>query len=255
MTIRVGVTGAAGRMGGQVLSAIEDRGDCELAFAVNRAPTADRNGETEIEAAAEFPLLLDERDPGVVVDFSGSESALEYARACAEAGVPFVTGTTGFDEDERDRLRAASEDVAVLHSPNFARGVQVLDRLVEEVVRKLPGYDVELIETHHNAKRDAPSGTANGLLSTIEDAGAFEGRTHGRAGDAPRETGEIGVHAIRAGNVTGQHEVLVAGDYEELRLTHRVEDRGVFAAGALDAAVWLVGRDPGWYEFAEVIES
>ena len=255
MTIRIGVTGAAGRMGGQVLGVIEDRAECELAFAVNRTPTADRNGGTEIEAAGEFPLLLEERDPAVVVDFSGPASALEYAEACAEAGVPFVTGTTGFDEEERDRLRAASEDVAVLHSPNFARGVRVLEDVVGEAVRKLPGYDVEVIETHHNAKQDAPSGTANRLLSTIEGSGSFDGRTHGREGDVPRQTGEIGVHAIRAGSITGEHEVLLGGASEELRLTHRVEDRGVFAAGALDAAVWLAGRDPGWYEFGEVIEA
>ncbi len=255
MTVRVGVTGATGRMGREVLAAVVDRPDCEPVLAVNRTPTAETVAGVAVEPAGEFAALLADREPAVVIDFTGPESATEYATACAEAGVAFVTGTTGFDDDDRETLAAASESTAVLHAPNFARGVQTLANVLGEAVRSLPGYDVELVETHHNGKRDAPSGTANRLLAEIEAHGEFTGRTHGRAGESPREAGEIGVHALRAGEVTGSHEVLLAGDGEELRLSHRAGDRGVFAAGAVDAAVYLAGRDPGRYEFSEVIEG
>ena len=256
MTIGVGVTGATGRMGRAVLAAIADHAACEAVFAVNRTPVdEDVVGGVEIESAAEFDTLLAEREPAVVIDFTGPDSALEYATRCADAGVAFVTGTTGFDEGDREALRAASEDVPVLHAPNFARGVQALVNVVGEAVRNLPGYDVELVETHHNGKRDAPSGTANRLLEEVEANGDFAGRTHGREGDQPREAGEIGVHALRAGDVTGEHVVLLAGNHEELRLTHRAEDRGVFAAGAVDAAAWIAERKAGWYDFADVIDE
>ncbi|MFP9193687.1 4-hydroxy-tetrahydrodipicolinate reductase [Natronosalvus vescus] len=255
MAIRVGITGAAGRMGRRVLAIVAERPDCEVAFAVNRRPDPERIGDVEIESALEFGPLLAEREPGVVVDFTGPESALEYAAACAEAGVAFVTGTTGFSAGERDQLESYGEQIPLLHAPNFARGVQTLVDIIGDAVASLPGYDVELVETHHNGKRDAPSGTANRLLEEIEAAGDFTGRTHGREGDQPRERGEIGVHALRAGDVTGEHEIVIAGNHEELRLTHRAEDRGVFAAGAVDAAVWLADQDPGQYDFSDVIAA
>ncbi|WP_226005436.1 4-hydroxy-tetrahydrodipicolinate reductase [Natrinema salinisoli] len=253
MTTRIGVTGATGRMGREVIAAAAGREDCEVVFAVNREPGDETIAGVEIEPAAEFDSLVVDREPTVVIDFTGPESAADYALACADAGVAFVTGTTGFDDDEFEALEAASEDVAVLHAPNFARGVQALVNVVGEAVQNLPGYDVELVETHHNAKRDAPSGTANRLLEEIEANGDFTERTHGREGEAPREDGEIGVHALRAGDVTGEHEIILAGNHEEVRLTHRAEDRGVFAAGAVDAAVWIAGQKAGWYEFSDVI--
>ena len=255
MTVSVGVTGAPGRMGQAVLERVLEREDCSLAFAVNRSSDVETVAGIEIESALEFVPLLEERHPHVVVDFTGPESTLEYASACAEAGVAFVTGTTGFSAPQRTQLESYSESISLLHAPNFARGVQALVDIIGDAVSSLPGYDVELVETHHNGKRDAPSGTANRLLEEIESAGDFTGRTHGREGDQPREAGEIGVHALRAGSITGEHEVVLAGNHEELRLTHRAEDRGVFAAGAVDAAVWLAGKEPGQYDFSTVISS
>jgi 4-hydroxy-tetrahydrodipicolinate reductase len=254
MTVRLGITGATGRMGREVIAAAAGRADCEIVFAVNREPGGDATVEgITIESAAEFDSLVAEREPTAVIDFTGPESAAGYATTCADAGVAFVTGTTGFDDEEYEALEAASEDIAVLHAPNFARGVQALVNVVGQAVRNLPGYDVELVETHHNDKRDAPSGTANRLLEEIEANGDFTERTHGREGEAPREDAEIGVHALRAGDITGEHEIVIAGNHEEVRLTHRAEDRGVFAAGAVDAAVWIAGQKAGWYDFADVI--
>ncbi|RQG92347.1 4-hydroxy-tetrahydrodipicolinate reductase [Natrarchaeobius chitinivorans] len=253
MTVRIGVTGATGRMGREVIDAVGDREDCEVVFAVTRDPDGRSVGGIEVEPDGEFDSLVVEREPTVVVDFTAPGSAVDYARSCAGAGVAFVTGTTGFDDEGFEALADAAEDVPVLRAPNFARGVEALVNVVGEAIGNLPGYDVELVETHHNDKVDAPSGTAKRLLSEIEASGDFAGRTHGREGDQPREAGEIGVHALRAGDVTGEHEIIIANNHEEVRLTHRAEDRGVFAAGAVDAAVWLAGRDAGLYEFGDVV--
>lgn len=259
MSLRVGVTGATGRMGQEVLDAAQTRG-FDVAFAVNRDAANVRVAGVEVEPSSEFDRLVAERDPDVVVDFTGPGSSVEYARACAEASVPLVCGTTGFDEAELAILEEAGGQVPVLLGANFSRGVQALIDAVETAVEALPEYDIEVTETHHNQKRDAPSGTAKVLLDRIEAAqrdssvdGAQSGeRVHGREGDAPRQSGEIGVHARRAGDVTGEHEVLLAGNHEALELTHRAGDRGVFAAGALDAAVWLVDQPAGFYRFTEV---
>jgi 4-hydroxy-tetrahydrodipicolinate reductase len=130
----------------------------------------------------------------------------------------------------------------------------VLQRLVSEAVATLDDYDLELMETHHNGKVDAPSGTANTLLETVQEERDVE-PVYGREGHAPREDDEIGVFARRAGDIRGEHELILAGNDEVLSLSHRAEDRGVFAAGALDAAGWLDGRDAGWYSFGEVVDA
>ena len=258
--IDVAVTGATGRMGREVLAAAAERDDCEAVLAVNRTGGTEGDavasvGGVDIEPASGFETLLAEREPTVLVDFTGPDSSIAYVEACADAGIAAVVGTTGFDEEQRRSLRAASETVPILVAPNFARGVQVLVNVVRDAVASLPDYDVEVTETHHNRKRDAPSGTANRILDAIETQRDDAERVHGREGEATRQPGEIGVHARRAGDVTGEHEVLLAGNHEEVRLTHRASRRGVFAEGALDAGIWLAGREPGWYDFAEVLDT
>jgi len=253
--VRIAVTGAAGRMGREVLQAAVERDQVAVALAVNRT-AADPIAGVAIEDAAELDECLSRESVDVVVDFTGPTSALTYATAAADAGVGFVTGTTGFDATERKRLHAIGERVPTLWATNFSRGVAALRRAVTAAIEAVPGYDVELTETHHNGKRDAPSGTATTLLEDIEEARAdLDTRVHGREGHAPRDPGEIGVHARRAGTVTGEHEVLLAGNHETLSLSHTAGDRGVFAAGALDAAAWLADRDPGWYAFDDVLDG
>ncbi|WP_416839291.1 4-hydroxy-tetrahydrodipicolinate reductase [Haloferax sp. DFSO52] len=253
MTVRVAVTGATGRMGEEVLAAASDRDDIDVAFAVSRSAGDEIEGVL-VEDAADLPDLLAAHDPDVLVDFTGPASCVEYAAACAESGVAFVSGTTGLSDGGFDALRDAADEVPVLYASNFSRGIAALRRAVREAVPALDGYDIELTETHHNAKRDAPSGTALTLLEDIDDVRGDSPRVHGREGEAPRTEDEIGVHARRAGDIAGEHEVLLAGNHESLSLTHRAGSRGVFAAGALDAAAWLSGRDAGWYDFTEVLE-
>ncbi|MFC6951287.1 4-hydroxy-tetrahydrodipicolinate reductase [Halorubellus litoreus] len=261
--MRVAVTGATGRTGGEVLEEAVARG-YEVVFATARNPPASPAHGVDVDASEDFEALVDEHEPNVVVDFTGPDSCVAYAEACADAGVAFVTGTTGLGDDQQAALEAASDHIPVLQAANFARGVQALLALVGDAVAALPGYDVELVEAHHNGKRDAPSGTAEAMLDAVDDArerhdvdagDAAGERVHGREGESLREPGEVGVHSLRAGDVPGEHELVVAGNHEELRLQHRATDRGVFAAGALDAADWLSGRDPGFYAFEDVVAA
>ncbi|MGB9986327.1 4-hydroxy-tetrahydrodipicolinate reductase [Salarchaeum japonicum] len=249
--MRVAVTGATGRMGREVLQAARSR-DCSVAFEVSRTP-ADADIDEPVVAPADFADALAEHDPDAVVDFTVPEAAVAYVEAAADAGVPVVTGTTGFSDAEETALRDAGESIPLVRGANFSRGVQALLSVARTAVAALPEYDVELTETHHNGKRDAPSGTAKRILDAVEsereDAGE---RVHGREGDAPRQPGEIGVHARRAGDITGEHELLLAGNDEALELTHRAGDRGVFAAGALDAARFVQDAEPDYYRFSDI---
>ena len=250
--MNVGVTGATGRMGQSILHVLEDRDD-EIGFAVSRSGPGETPQGRTVEAASRFTDLLAERDVDVVINFTAPESSVDYATAAAEAGVPIVVGTTGFTDEQETALESAGEEIPVLIGANFARGVQALIAAVEAAIASLPEYDVELTETHHNGKRDAPSGTANVILDHVDAARDREStRVHGRDGEAPRSDDEIGVHARRAGDVTGEHEVLLAGNRETLSLTHRAGSRAVFAEGAVDAAAWLTDQEPGYYRFTDI---
>ncbi|QIO22299.1 4-hydroxy-tetrahydrodipicolinate reductase [Haloarcula sp. JP-L23] len=249
---RVAVNGLTGRMGGAVVETAADR-DVEVVvgFATSDVERAHGVPVVHPDEAAD---ALREYDVEVVVDFAAPEGALTVADACAETGVAMVVGTTGFDEDGLDHFAAVSAEVPLLKASNFSQGIQVLQRLVGEAVRALDDYDLELMESHHNGKVDAPSGTANSILATIQEERDVD-PVYGREGHAPRDEDEIGVFARRAGDIRGEHELILAGNDEVLSLSHRAEDRGVFAAGALDAATWLVGRDAGQYEFGEVVDA
>lgn len=253
--MRIGVTGATGRMGRTVIETAASR-DVDVAFAVNRDPDESPIRGVEVQPASRFGELLESESPDAVVDFTGPESSVTYASRAADASVPIVIGTTGFDPDQLAEIEAAGTETQVLLGANFGRGVQALADAVQAAVSDLPGYDVEVTETHHNAKLDAPSGTAGVLLDAIDEArGEASERVHGREGEAPRQEGEIGVHARRAGDITGEHEILLAGNQESLSLTHRAGSRSVFAEGALDAAEWLCYQPEGFYRFSDVADQ
>jgi 4-hydroxy-tetrahydrodipicolinate reductase len=250
---RVAVNGAAGRMGQTVIETAADRDDLEVVVGFDVADVDEVQGVPVVDAD-DVADGLAEYDPAVVVDFTVPESTLALADACIEAGVGVVVGTTGFDEDGFATLDEAAESVPVLKATNFARGVHALLRAIDEALSAVPDYDLELMETHHNGKIDAPSGTAKTILETVQEQRDVE-PVYGREGHAPRDEDEIGVFARRAGDIRGEHELIAAGNDEVLSLSHHAEDRSVFAAGALDAAAWLAGRDAGRYEFGDVIDA
>jgi 4-hydroxy-tetrahydrodipicolinate reductase len=246
--MRLVVVGATGRTGGEIVAEAGGRGH----DVVGVATSSDTVEDVRVYPSEELDGLLADAD--AAIDFTLPEASREHAEAIAEAGVPYVVGTTGFDEAGIETLRETSETIPVLKASNFARGVQALLAAVEAGVEALPGYDIELTETHHNGKRDAPSGTANTILDAIDDArGTDLDRTYGREGEHLREDSEIGVHVLRAGDVPGEHEIILADNNEVMTLSHRAESRRVFAAGAVDAAEWLAGQEPGWYDFGDVL--
>jgi 4-hydroxy-tetrahydrodipicolinate reductase len=167
-----------------------------------------------------------------------------------------VSGTTGLGDDERGALEKASKRVAVLWEPNMSVGVHVLGRLVSQAVSALGDWDVEIAETHHRAKLDAPSGTALRLAEIVQRARAAPAHfVYGRRGkSAPRGgAGEIGIVALRGGDIVGDHTVHLMGGGERIELTHRATSRDVFAHGALRAAGWIVARPPGMYAMKDVL--
>lgn len=253
MSARVAVNGAAGRMGRTVIETAAAREDVEVVVGFHASDVGEIGGVPVVGSDGAADALA-EHEVEAVVDFATPEAAVSVADACADAGVALVVGTTGFDDDQLDALDAAAESVPVLKATNFSRGIQALLRTVREAVGALDGYDLELMETHHNDKVDAPSGTANTILETVQEQRDVE-PVYGREGHAPREDDEIGVFARRAGDIRGEHELVLAGNDEVVSLSHRAEDRAVFAAGALDAAAWLAGREAGRYEFGTVVDE
>jgi 4-hydroxy-tetrahydrodipicolinate reductase len=194
----------------------------------------------------------------VAIDFSVPRAALAAARAAAEAGCAFVSGTTGFAADERAELEELAARIPLLHAPNFSLSVNLLAWLAREAAARLgAGWDAEIAELHHAAKRDAPSGTALRLAEAVAEGRGVALRDHlvlERAGDVgPRPTGAIAIQALRGGDNPGEHVVHFVGRGERLELAHRSATRDHFARGAVAAAAWLVGRRPGLYRIEQVL--
>jgi 4-hydroxy-tetrahydrodipicolinate reductase len=262
MSLNVAVSGAAGRMGRKLVSLVITEPDTELASACE-APGHPDLGRDAGELAGMGPVGVPVTDgiggsPEVIVDFSAPEGAARAARKASEIGCPLVTGTTGLDAHVKAEIESAAGRVPVLTAANFSLGVNLLYSLVRRAAEVLgPGYDVEIVEAHHNQKADAPSGTA---LRLGEAAAAVLHRdprkdfVHGRSGKpGPRGASEIGFHAVRAGDVVGEHTVIFGGHGERVELVHRAHTRDTFMHGALRAARFLVGRPAGRYSMAQVL--
>ncbi len=255
--LRVALVGITGRMGRVVAELATAAPDIEL-IAGLLSP-----GRDLAEAARLLPCNvrlthdLSElvTDVDVVIDFSRPEVTAEAAIAAADAGVAFVSGTTGLRESEFAAIRQAAASIPVVHATNFSIGVAVLLRIVPKLARVLASWDCELLERHHRQKRDAPSGTALTLARVIAAARAVNTPfVYGRGpGLAMRQPGELGIHAIRAGGEIGRHTLLFASDEEGIEITHWAQSRRTYAAGALQAARLLVGRPPGLYQFADLL--
>lgn len=241
MTTKLAVLGGKGRMGSAV---------------TRLAPTFDMDVVATIDAGDDLSIVVSS-GAEAVVDFSAPGA---FAKACvvlegAPRPIVFVSGTTGLDDDARATLDRLAKKSPVLWEPNMSVGVHVLSELVGRALAALgPGYDVEVVETHHRMKVDAPSGTAIRLAEVVKAGRAGSRYVHGREGKpGARDQNEIGMHAMRGGDVIGDHTVFFFGDGERVELTHRASSRDLFAHGALRCAKWLVGQSPGRYGLADVI--
>lgn len=193
----------------------------------------------------------------VLVDFSSPEGLQQALAHCRARRTALVSGTTGFGDDGEQALDAAAHDIAVLHASNFSLGVAVLVRLLGQAAAMLPDWDLEIVEAHHAAKLDAPSGTALTLGRAAAEARDLDfdaARQSARRGQGgPRQKGEIGFASLRAADIVGEHTALLATAGERLELGHRATDRAIFARGALAAAAWLAGREPGRYTLDDML--
>jgi 4-hydroxy-tetrahydrodipicolinate reductase len=254
--MKVAIAGAAGRMGRTLVEAVLADRELTLA-AVLEAPGSPAVGQ---KAGG---LTID-ADPGalaqadVLVDFTRPEGTLAHLGVCLARGKALVIGTTGFDATQKARIDEAAKRIPIVLSPNFAIGVNVVFRLAQTAAAALgDAYDVEIVEAHHRHKVDAPSGTALRLGELVagtlgRDLGQVA--THGRHGDTgERPAKAIGFHAIRGGDIVGEHTVIFAGQGERVEIAVRSQSRMTYAAGALRAAKWLRGRAPGLYDMSEVL--
>ena len=264
--VRCAIIGAAGRMGKRLVALAQDAPGVEVAAAVERAECdllgSDAGdvagvGSISVPIAADLPMALSGSDVGIAF-VNDPAAGVEQVRAAADAGCAFVMGSTGMDAEQKSEFAAAAAGIAVVKASNFSVGITALLTLVERASASLgEAFDCEVIESHHTHKRDAPSGTA---ISLAEAAALARGWSlpdvarHGREGQVgERPKREIGMHALRAGDIVGHHTVLFGGTGETLELTHRAQSRDTFAAGALRAAEWVVGHEPGIYSMRDVL--
>lgn len=258
------VVGAGGRMGGALIRAILSSPDLTLSAAVERAGSSvlGRDAgtlaglpDTGVKVTAD-PLPAFAGAEGVL-DFTSPAASVEFAALAAQARIVHVIGTTGFSDEDIRKLDAAARHAVIVRSGNMSLGVNLLAALVRKAAAALPDFDIEILEMHHRHKVDAPSGTAL-LLGEAAAAGrhvplaAKAVRTRdGHTG--AREEGTIGFATLRGGSVVGEHSVILAGPGERLELSHKADDRAIFANGAIRAALWGRGRMPGHYSMADVL--
>ena len=248
--MKILICGVGGRMGREVAKMALDgaRGAVPVAgFDIVPMDTREFRTYTDWNAV--------EETPDCIIDFShhtGTAAMLDFAIA---KGIPAVVATTGHTDDEMNIIKAAAEKIPVFHSANMSLGIALLVELAKTTAKTFPDADIEIIEKHHNRKLDAPSGTALLLANAIKEVREKARFVFGRSGQAKRQSDEIGVHAIRMGNIIGEHEVIVGTDTQTVTLKHEAHSRALFAEGAIAAADFVIGKPAGMYDMKSMIEA
>ena len=262
--VRTVITGVSGRMGALLVRLVRDTPGFVLHGGTDKPGSASIGLDVGL-AAHLAPLEISTvdslaralRGAHVVIDFTTPEVSVEHARLCAEAGVALVVGSTGFSPQAKVEMAEAAKKIPLVMSPNMSVGVNLVIELAATLAKRLgEDFDIEVVETHHRMKKDAPSGTAMRLADELAHA---LGRDHddirtsrvGQIGERPRK--EIGVQTLRGGDVVGEHTVFFFGDGERVELTHRATSREQFGRGALRAAKWIIGRPAGLCDMTHVL--
>lgn len=262
---RIAVVGAGGRMGRNLMQAAQEAPDAELTAAIDRpgasligTDAGELMGQGAIGVKIGDDLRAVRDDFDVLIDFTLPEATADNLAACAEAGKPIVIGTTGHSEEQKQAIRRTAESLPIVWAPNYSAGVTLMFRLVQMAAQALgEGYDPEIIEAHHRHKVDAPSGTAVRLGEVLAEATGRDLATdaiYGRQGHTgERDARTIGFETIRAGDIVGEHTVMLAGSGERVEIGHKASSRMTFANGAVRAALWLPDRRPGLYDMEDVL--
>lgn len=263
--IKVGVIGAGGRMGRMLIEAVQNNSKTMLNAAIERQGSslvgADAGevaaiGCLEVQIVDNLETVINDID--VLIDFSLPDATEQNMQVCAEHKVAMVIGTTGFNEAQEQVLAKASEAIAIVYAGNYSTGVNLSLKLLGMAAKAFGAdADVEIIEAHHKHKIDAPSGTAYMMAEAVADArgqNLKDVAVYGREGQTgERETGTIGIHAVRGGEIVGDHTVMFIADGEVVEITHRARERMTFAAGAVRAATWVTEQAVGQYNMQDVL--
>ncbi len=264
--LHITITGAAGRMGKRLVALVNESPRLQLSGAVEAQGHPDLGKDAgDVAGCGRLDVALTD-DPAsamassdVIIDFTSPDATLRHLADAVRRRRAIVIGTTGFSPDDMTQLRVHAESIPCVQAPNMSVGITVLLQIIGNVARALgDDYDLEIIETHHNKKKDAPSGTALKLAEVLaaatnrdlRDAGVYA--RHGLIGARAKK--EIGMQSVRAGDIVGDHTVLYGGPGERIEITHRAHNRDPFARGALRAAEWVVTQPPGLYGMADVLK-
>ncbi len=240
--MKIIVFGACGRMGKELIEIIEKTEGMSVAARVDAF-------------GGEFERLSDfQGDADVVIDFSNHLLTEALCRDAAEKKLPLVIATTAHTEAEKQIIYNTAEEIPVFYSANMSVGIALLASFARKAAAAFPDADIEIVEKHHNRKLDAPSGTALLLADEIRQSRPKSQYVTGRAGNTKREPGEIGIHAVRAGNIVGDHEIIICTDSQTLTLSHSAHTRALFAEGALEAAKFIAGNTAGLYGMKDLLK-
>jgi len=247
--IKICISGALGRMGKNIIDVVKEDPEVEIKGLLEKKGTFQKGDKINgIEITDDVEKATELCD--CFIDFTNPEATVEHLK---KIKIPAVVGTTGFDESEINEIKKISKKIPVVLSPNMSRGVNLLFSIVRAVSEKLYDYDIEIVEAHHNKKKDAPSGTAKKIADIINDIRHLK-KTYGREGfTGERKKDELGIHAIRAGEIVGEHEVIFAGKGEIFKISHTALSRKCFAEGAVFAAKWVCGKKPALYSMGDVL--
>ncbi len=247
--IKVIISGAKGKMGRYIAELIKKREDMKV---VAGADISSEDGDFTIyDSILKVPDKAD-----VIIDFSNPAALGELCKYAVDKKIAMVIGTTGLNEEHWNIVKKASENIPIFISHNMSLGVFMLISLVKQAAAVLEGFDIEIIEKHHNQKIDAPSGTALMIADAIKEVRNEAEYVYGRAEkNKRRQKNEIGFHSIRGGSIVGEHDVILAGEDEIVEISHSVSSRKVFAAGAIKAAAFTVNQKPGYYTMKEMIDT
>lgn len=265
MGTRICITGVTGRMGSALVRTVRDDPKLTLVGGTERKGHASVGLDVGLAAhlgPLEAPVADDLKKVlaggcDAVIDFTSPEASVAHAQACAAAKVGLVVGSTGFSPEAKAEIAELAKQIPVVMSPNMSVGVNLMIEVAAALAKRLgDGFEIDILEAHHRMKKDAPSGTAIRLAEEIaralgRSATDFKQSRVGQVGERPRK--EIGLQALRGGDVVGEHTVYFFGDGERLELTHRASSRDQFARGAVRAAKWVVGKPPGLYGMADVL--
>ncbi len=262
---KIAVNGAAGRMGGRIITAIKETEGLQLSGALEMAghPALGQDAGLLAGCGALGVTITDcheqaLQDAEVLVDFTFPEVSLKNVEICARMGKTIVIGSTGFTPEQRTRVQEYACQVPVVLAPNMSVGVNACFKILREAARILgEGFDVEIVELHHNQKKDSPSGTAVRMGEIVAEALGRDYQSsavyhrEGMCGARTKE--EIGMQTVRGGDIVGEHTVYFIGMGERIEITHRAMSRDMFARGAVRAAGWIVGQQPGVYDMQDIL--